>query len=344
MRKIFLLIILLSLFKCHITPQNRKKVLWLGTSIPCGCTYPDVACKNLQMDCINKSVGASFLTMWSKEKGFYNQSSGLSLVMSRDEKEETFRPYVELGIISESTLEYWKSTSYESLVLPYLKDVDLVIIDHGYNDDFSIEKIYNEGEENIDWESQDKSNFIGAFNFIYNLIKENQPHALVIIGGYFQNSCTISWAKRGLWVSNVSSWISNHYNIPLLDTWNYTDIPDGYMPDSSGYLNQLNITYGTSFESVFPDSQGNITYFQKFCPDGVHPFSEPTGESDRILNSIVCDLLKKIVSDQTTIPLPTVTGFQQPYQYGLDGIRIQHTDRKKIMIEKKSNHTRKVLR
>ncbi|MBR0036902.1 MAG: hypothetical protein IJP70_04600 [Bacteroidales bacterium] len=195
MKKIYFLFFFFFLYLSYIEAQIPKRVLWLGTSIPAGCTYPKVACEHMQMICINESVGASFLTLWTEEREFQEQSSGLSLTMSREEKEQAFRSYVNRGIISESTLDYWKNTSYESLILPYIKNADIVVIDHGYNDDYSLEKIYNTGKENIDWDSQDRKDFIGAFNYIYNLVLGEQPHALVIIGGYFQNRCTTGYFK-----------------------------------------------------------------------------------------------------------------------------------------------------
>lgn len=40
--------------------KGKKRVLWIGTSIPEGCTYPIVACRRLGLACINKAIGSSF--------------------------------------------------------------------------------------------------------------------------------------------------------------------------------------------------------------------------------------------------------------------------------------------
>lgn len=296
---IFLWITLIFNLAILNAESPTKTVLWLGTSIPAGCTYPDVSTRNLQMRCINKSVPSSFLSAWVKEQNFDVRCSGLSLTMSCAEKETAFRPYVESGKLTEEQLDYWKSTSYDMLVQPYINDVDIVVIDHGYNDNYSVEKLYLAGEEHIDWNSRDRSNFIGAFNFLYDLIKRQNPDVIVLIGGYFQNTCTIDYFQRGIWVSTVLSWIADRYHLPLLNTWDYTYIPDGYLTDSNDYLNRLNEKYGTSYQKVFSDQKGNITHFQKFCPDGVHPFSDLTGQSDKLLDDIFTSLLKRILCKET---------------------------------------------
>jgi len=295
-------LLLISIFYCHFSilyADSVQKVLWLGTSIPAGCTYPYASTANLHMTCINKSIGSSFLTSWVKEQGFDIRMSGLSLTMSRQEKEIAFRPYVNSGQLSEEQLEYWKNCSYETLVLPYVKNVDIVVIDHGYNDDYSVKQLYFTGKDKIDWLSKDRSNFIGAFRFLYDCIKQNNPNAIIVIGGYFQNSCTMGYFQRGIWVSNLLTWMAEQFDLPLLNTWDYTNIPDGYIPNSIDYLENLNKEYGTSFTKVYPDEEGNITYFQKFCPDGVHPFSDPTGCSNKILDNIFTILLEKIIGEHS---------------------------------------------
>ena len=346
----FVLLIFLAIQSANVLSQNQKKVLWLGTSIPEGCTYPQVACERNNVVCINKAVGSSYLCKWSDNLTFHEYASGLSLTMSAAEKEAMFRKYVNDGVITEERLNFWKSTSYETLLLPYVKDVDIVVIDHGFNtpDHDSTEKLYNEGEANIDWDSEDRTDFIGAFNFIYQLIKSNNPNALVIIGGYFQNSCTIGFFKRGLWASYVLTWMANHYHLPLLDTWNYTGIPDGYIPDSQNYLAELNAKYGTAFEKLYPDKDGNITYYQKFCPDGWHPFSDPTGESDKVLNDIFTKLLSSIIGNTPTqiTPLKKKEDHgqwkKQDFHYNLKGFYASRQD-KGIHIISDKHQTRKVI-
>lgn len=293
MRKAALSCVLLCL-SLIVTSQTLegKRVLWLGTSIPAGCTYPQNACANLGMTCLNHAIGESFVA----ERTFTvpARHSGFSLSMSMEEKDSAYRHLVEEGIIDKHQLDVWKFTSYDNRMLPFLQDVDIVIIDHGYNDAFTLKD--ESALDCVDWESEDRKTFVGAFNFIYRKIKETNPNVVIAIGGYFQNTCTFSYTVTGKHVSQVLTAIAEHYNLPLLDVWNYTGIEDGHIPDSEHYFDELNARYGTEFYNQFPDENGNITYFQKFCPDGVHPFSDPTGESDRMLDEIFTKLLAEKLS------------------------------------------------
>lgn len=287
---------------------NGKKVLWLGTSIPGGCTYPYKACENLGMTCINKALGASFLCMKPIATPFY-QHTGYSLTMTSEEKEDICRPYIESGELSDEMLADWKYASYNTRIMDDIRIADVIVVDHGYNDGDILDRETMQDYSEIDWTSRDRKTFIGAFNYMYDIIKSENPNAIVLIGGYFQDKCTMSYTIRGSLVAKVSKWISDHYGIPLLDVWNYTDIPDGYMPNSADYLDKLNEIYGTDFKKIFADSEGNITYFQKFCPDGVHPFTDPTGGSDRQLDDIFSKLLYERLS-------ATADGIEQTAEYG----------------------------
>lgn len=245
------------------TPQERltspeafagKRVLWLGTSIPQGCTYPSHSTSALGMGCDNHGIGSSFLC-WGRTEPPFQRHSGYSLSMSAAEKEALYRPYVLDGTITQQQLDEWKWTSYESRILEGIEQYDVIVIDHGYNDNVPIEADYLRGEAGIDWSSTDRHTFTGAFHYIYDIIHEANPDAVIALGGYFQEQCQWEYLKRGQWVKEVSTWIARHYGIPLIDTWRYTHLTDDGFPT--------------------------------FCPDLVHPWSDPTGTSDRLLDQIV---------------------------------------------------------
>lgn len=275
-------------------------VLWIGTSIPAQCTYPKNACKSHGMHVLNRSIGSSFLSIRPFTEEIH-EYTGYSLSMTIAEKEELYRPWVNDSLIDEMLLDSWKYCSYENLIFSYLDSVDIIIIDHGFNDtESTLHKEYMRGKDSVDWNSEDRSTFIGAFNYLYKQIKKVKPSVTITIGGYFQNNCSVM--PRGLYVSEVSSWIAEHYDLPLIDVWNYTEIPDGFMPNSADYLSKLNETYGTNYEAAWTDSLGNISYYQKFCPDGVHPWSDPTGQSDHILDSIFSEILPSCLSPYVSTP------------------------------------------
>ena len=280
-----ILFILATFIFGQVYSQNileGKRVLWIGTSIPAHCTYPKNACEALGMTCRNHSIGASFLSIrpFSPDEEIEDHT-GYALSMSSAEKEELYQPWLQEGRIDRHRLDVWKFSSYDRRIIEYLDSTDIIVIDHGFNDAYNtLQAEYERGRDSVDWNSEDRSTFIGAFNYVYHRIKEVKPEAIVAIGGYFQNTCSVM--PRGRYVSEVSTWIAEHYDLPLLDIWNYTDVPDGYMPNSADYLEKLNQTYGKEFYPRWTDDEGNITYYQMYCPDGIHPWSDPTGHSDRV--------------------------------------------------------------
>lgn len=280
-------------------PENLN-VLWIGTSIPAGCSYPVNACNHIKAKCTNNSIGASFLSIYNMDdKG--ELYAGLSLTETIAEKEEKYRKLVNNKTISQATLDLFKKASFESNIIPIIKSTDIVVIDHGYNDDISLYKLYDNrttiNDNDTIWDSTDRNNFIGAFNFLYRKIKTENPNIKIIIGGYFQNNCTIGHAVRGKYVSYALTDISRHYGITCLDVWNYMNIPDGYKPHSEHHLDSINNVYGTKFSKWLPNEKGEITYFQKYCPDTVHPFSDPTNIANAKLDSIFSFLLPQKIKE-----------------------------------------------
>lgn len=305
MRIRLLLYLVLALMIPSLSAQNvleGKKVMWLGTSIPKLGSYPKKACQNLGMTCLNHSVGASFACIREHHAVLYDYS-GYSLSMSIAEKEERYRPCVDDGTITESQLNTWKFTSYDRLIFEYIDDIDIIVFDHAYNDYArSVKYEYEAGPDAVDWSSEDRYTFIGAFNYLYRVIREYKPSVKIAIGGYFQDSC--SCVPAGQAVAEVSTWIAQHYDIPLIDTWHYTHIPDGHVPDSKNWISEFNARYGTHYHNIFPDEEGNITYFQQFAPDGVHPSCDLSGHSDHVLDSIFTFLLQERLTPLFTDPQP----------------------------------------
>lgn len=207
--------VVLALYSCSnsesdnsLSVPNGLNVLWVGTSIPEGCSYPAYACRSIGAKCINKSVGASFLCQYDvDEKGI--EYAGLSLTETIAEKEERYVKYVKEGKLSAGKMLRFRNSSFENLVLPYVKWADVIVIDHGYNDDISLYKLYEARNTIADtdelWNSMDRSNYIGAYNYLIAEIRKIKPDVKIVVGGYFQNSCTLGFAVRGKYVQYVIS-------------------------------------------------------------------------------------------------------------------------------------------
>jgi hypothetical protein len=267
-------------------------ILWLGTSFPEGAEYPNAACKAHGYNCINNSRGASFIIFNPiiPDPATIVISSGFSLSATIAEMEAKWRPLITSGHITEAQLDIWKTYSYENLLIPYLDKVDVVVIDHGFNDRYNLSEIVSAGEETIDWSSRDRSTFIGAFGYLVDEILKRKPFMKIIVWGYFQNKINTD-GYNGSSICKIQEWLARQYNFQLADVWNYSGISDLYIKGTQNYISDFNAEYGKTYVKWHPDNDGNIMSFQLFCPDAVHPHSDLTGNANKRLNAIAIKLL-----------------------------------------------------
>ena len=222
----------------------------------------------------------------------------------------------------------WKWASYEDRIIPYIDGTiascDTVIIDHGYNDrdnivgcagnyadatlDYSSttgtggtgdkypdpnrfrgwyfinhfgDRDYFQGElymggcyqHAIDGSGGMKHEYMGALTYLIMAIKKVNPNIKIIIGNYFAQrnpyqddlSPYITRANEG-----VAKWLS----LQCVNVYKYTGIINKTYTDKNG------ITQSD---------------FYRFCPDGVHPHTDLTGRSNRIIASVYINQLRGIV-------------------------------------------------
>lgn len=167
------------------TALQLHNVLWIGTSIPEGCHYPENSCKNLGWNCYNMSLGASGICL---NEGFLNNDrDGRDLSETKEEKAKRYEQYVKDGSMTISYYSKMLNFGYDSRVIPYIDGTkaacDIVVFDHGFNDRNG-SNINNEDMKMLydDFDNQNKSvdrldgdfnrsNFIEAFCF---LLKKNR--------------------------------------------------------------------------------------------------------------------------------------------------------------------------
>ena len=276
----------------HVFAANGN-ILWIGTSIPEGAKYPSEASSACGYKCTNKSLGSSMLRFTGVHPQTVTENSGKCLTATVAELEALYRQDVVDGVITEDKLNQWKNYSYENSILPYIDgtnstQVSAIVLDHGFNDRTNIHTLM-EDTSAIDWTSTDRANFVGAFNYLYKQILEANPFVKLIISGYFQNVYEPYYSQD---ICAMQQLISEKYDLQLMPAWKYSGINFEHVPGSSDYISNFNSTYGTSYTKMDPDSSGNITLFQFFCPDKVHPHSDKTGNCDRRLNAVYTKLLK----------------------------------------------------
>lgn len=272
---------------------RKKEVLWLGTSIPAGSPwgngYPRLISNSLNIKINNNAIGASFIT-YSAEKPSPSDESEVykcfSLTQTKEEKEELF------GDVIVNWPEEYKEQAlnfgYDNLIIPYLNgtkgNCDIVIFDHGWNDvNRSLRAMYekiNDGTINDEYmQSRDRNTFIGAFNFLYDKILEANPRVRIIIAGYHENESNNSVGPEnnkkaigyyGKEVCAVQEYIAKYYGLPLIKMWEKTNFTfKQIVPNTSNYLKDM----GYSREAFIKDNNGNISLFDYYHPDGIHPYS-----------------------------------------------------------------------
>lgn len=284
--------------------------------------YPKMVADDLGFRLYNNARGSSFVCFYSSDQdgtsNWKNASDwteygnetwkGFSLSASMAEVEEKFGPN---GLnVPDWLLNQFKSFSYESLIIPYIDGTKAkcttIVLDHGYNDRRAIfnecqnhdtdgdrapgyawlktlsdnsqidSELYIQGFMSSDNNKEyNKSSYLWAMSYIIKRCLEVNPQIKIVIGNYFawkapvfnsefQNDnvgnlvCAANEALGGMWMRHV------------VNVYQYTGI--------------RNFTIN------------NVNDFEAFCPDGVHPHSDETGESNRIIAGVYIKELNGIVS------------------------------------------------
>lgn len=294
--------------------NTTHKVLWLGTSIPAYSHYPERVCSILGHTCYNMALGSSGIIVRTGYLG--SERDGKDLCESANEKETRYRPYVTSGSITEEQLNQYKTYGYDARVIPYIDgtidNCDVVVIDHGYNDRDTVAMQsfidgFDELDMSVDVEDNvyDRSNFIGAYRFLLHKIFEINPNIKVVICSYLENkTCGPEFPKptwdssviynSGYQICTLLELIARHYDFPYLDMCNYNGYSMEYMPGTNDYLAGISSSYTVKKYTSRPNTGNNVTKFQYYCPDGVHPHTDPTGHSIDILVQSLTKLMRDI--------------------------------------------------
>ena len=269
----------------------KKKILVTGTSITKASTYVDKAAEANNYIAYNKAIGSSGICLNSGILG--NGRDGLDLSETITEKETRYS-----SSVTTEVMETYRNASWERVLKPYLDgtidEVDAVWFDHGYNDR---NQIYGElsGIDSIDWEISplaDRSTFSGAFRYLLYQIFSIKPDVKIILGGYLEGESD-NTVRGGAGIKQMHERIEKVFGFPLMKVYNHTGFNFNHVPNSSNFISDYNTLYGTNYSKLTPDSFGNITFFQYYCPDGIHPHTDKQGITNKRLNSIYSKLLNR---------------------------------------------------
>ena len=284
--------------------------------------YPKMVADALGFTLYNNARGSSFVCFYpSSEDGtnawagkdWSEYSSevwkGYSLSASFAQVDEKFGPN---GLnCPQWLINNFKSYSYESLIIPYidgtLASCDTVVIDHGYNDrqiiineaswhpgegetQFAVgagrnwllklqdpfettleTETYFQGKWWNDESVSSKKHYMSAMIFLCKKIWAVNPKIKIIIGNYFTSKSNVFGAefgndRLGEFVHLANSAIASWLRVNCVEVWHHTGLYNRNLPAGNDY--------------------------QLFCPDGVHPHSDSTGHSNKIIAGVYINAIR----------------------------------------------------
>lgn len=273
--------------------ETQKKILAVGTSITQGSTYVQNAADANGYIVYNKGIGSSGICLNTGILG--NGRDGIDLSETIAEKEARYT-----ASVTPEVLETYRNASWERVIKPYLDGtidtVDAIWFDHGYNDR---NQIYSElaNIDSVNWElspSADRSKFSGAFIYLMYQIFLIKPDVKIIISGFLEGESDNS-KRGGAGIKQMHERIAKIYGFPLMKVYDYTGFNFLHVPNSANFISDYNTAYGTSYGVFYPDSSGNVSFYQYYCPDSVHPYSDKQGITQPMLDKIYSKLLNKLV-------------------------------------------------
>ena len=230
-------------------------------------------------------------------------------------------------------LNDFKAHSYENLVLPYINGeidtCDVVIIDHGFNDRSNIFNVAGQhpdterdsisywpkdqvggqtveypvigGNDGWYWlthlsdsryydgfvymktlqaiansgDGSMRGEYFGAMTYLIEKIRQVNPRIKIIIGNYFSQDSGIDEMSSFMtkYILEGNQQIADFYGFPCVNVYKYTG------------LRNMAITVNGSA----------ITDMYWFCPDGVHPHTDTTGESNKLIAEVYAHELDRYI-------------------------------------------------
>lgn len=289
----------------YVNNLYGKTIGWWGTSIPAfGAegynhpeSYPNIIGGLLGANVVNHAVGESCvhckdytLISDSNPYGFVEDFRNVSRCLTNTIEEmqwiiDNFNSGVFTKNVPNSLSDDDKSLilgcSYENRLIPYLDSTDIFVFDHGHNDKAdagnhsydTTKDIY--GEKNL-------YSYVGAMNWIMNLIKTNNPRAVVIqISEYDYNTNKYGVLKQQKFV--------DVWGIPFMELYKLTGWTSPITIKTTGY-------WGTDGYWVSSGGSGqNLTIRQMFLKDDLHPYTDRSNKTAWYLAELIANWMKNTI-------------------------------------------------
>lgn len=286
----------ISKYADAMNPLQGKTAVWFGTSIPAGGgitgSHVSYVAEALGVTITNEAIGGSAARRGVAARRSGSDSYGwtgvyygnLFVAMGKSDAECTdlidnwgskwralvqgdggtgFKPAAPLSAEFQNQI---RNSSYEVILDRHLgagNRKDYYIFDHGYNDwgmAFGSESSPGvqsllQDMETVPGSRFDRSTFIGAMEFYINRIWADNPKARIILIGHFENT-------RVQNIADGQKLLASRTQLPLCKLW-----------EGTGW---------SQFQIVGGPADGKTAY-EVWLPDGIHPFSDTTGQArDRL--------------------------------------------------------------
>lgn len=275
-------------YSCTGIPESVKrsrKVLWLGTSIPT-FGYPQILGRICGATVTNNSLGSSQIAKGITSNitetnicGIRNIWGLYALTQTIAEKEAMIADWETIAEEIGDSTELTDSiegislgSSYETRVDPYLTGtnaVDLVVINHGYNDS-ETDAIAPSGY------ALDPYTLEGAYNWLIKHILEAKPTMGIVIFGHYTD---LSSDKETALQNVADRWNIPYYKLRYDLQWaNEQKIDTTKRIDSTGEWTTVTET--------------NISVKSMWLGDGIHPIGEASKRIAQVSQNVFTDWLK----------------------------------------------------
>jgi hypothetical protein len=272
-----------------------KKIVWFGTSIP--TTYPQIVEQLLGADITNESYGSSMVRNgvateitegddygWT---GLAWQNVAYSLSATLAEKQELITNWVGKwqalltndppATLDAATQAAILDCSYENRLIARHLGIDnrkdLYVFDHGHNDNIGTD-IATMPES-----TRNKGYYLGAMNFLIDLILADNPRARICFIGHYENKLKPN-------IATAQEALAAYWNFPLLKLW-----------EKLGWTQQTVTTTGYWDDGVWVASGGasqTITMTQLWMADNLHPHSDLSNTANTLIAENLASWLETV--------------------------------------------------
>jgi hypothetical protein len=131
--------------------------------------------------------------------------------------------------------------------------------------------------------SVNRNCFKGSVNFIITLILTHNPYArIVFISNYeYENGYNKAYHN----VIDAQKALSEEWCFPIFEIYKYLGYSDKIIPGTKDYLSSLYPEY---------DFEEDVTVYELYNIDKVHPSSEKSGKANEIYAGLIAEFLKTV--------------------------------------------------